>query len=115
MYSTTCVGKISGKPLGAYASLAEAEEGVRYVARRWGKAMVSYRCQRCGQWHLSPRSRQTPSEPCPRCSKQSYRSARHAERRAAILRKEQGVSLRVYPCEFGHGYHLTSDTEGRCQ
>ena len=40
--------------------------------------------------------------------KASYQSKDDAERRADILRKEQGVSLKVYPCKHGSGWHLTN-------
>ena len=117
-HSKTCIGKVSRKPLCSYPSLAAAEDGARYVHRRWEKDMVPYRCDRCRKWHLSPTSRQTPSEPCSWCTgssgqpKQSYRRVEHAQRRATILRDEHGVSLRVYACEHGYGYHLTSDVGG---
>ena len=39
--------------------------------------------------------------------KDSYRNQTEAQRRADILRKEQGAELRVYACEHKHGWHLT--------
>jgi len=111
--SATCVGSKSGKPLTEYDSEGEAKEGAEHVRQRYGTKMVPYRCDTCGKWHLSLESRQTPSTKCPVCTgadgkpKDAYRTEADARRRAAILRQEQGRDLRVYPCEHGHGWHLT--------
>lgn len=110
--STTCIGRISGKPLTAYASAAEAEDGARFAQERYGAPMVPYPCDRCGWWHLSPADRQTPSSTCATCRgrdgrlKASYASQDDAERRASILHRERGVRLQAYLCAFG-GWHLT--------
>lgn len=111
--SQTCFGKVSGKPLTVYRSRAEADESARYVEGRYGRAMVSYQCETCGEWHLSPSERQTSSTQRGCCidrngrPKAAYASRKGAERRAAILLREQGVSLSVYPCPNGGGWHLT--------
>lgn len=111
--SPTCVGKKSGKPLTEYASLAEAEDGAAHANKAYRQNLVPYQCDTCGLWHLSPKSRQTPSTTCRFCTgadgspKEAYRSQRDAERRAGILRKEQGVSLKVYKCEYSDAWHLT--------
>lgn len=114
--STTCIGKISGKPLTEYNSLEEAEDGAVYANEAHGSSLVSYACSVCGKWHLSPKERVTPSEKCHYCTgtngrqKEAYRSRGDAERRADILRREQGVFLTVYPCEYSDAWHLTRDT-----
>lgn len=108
--SQTCVGRLTGRPLTEYDSEAEALQAASGQARR----LVPYRCQTCGQWHLAPAERHTPSVPCPVCigadgaPKAAYASERAARRRAAILGREQDARLRVYPCEHGQGWHLTS-------
>ena len=64
-------------------------------------------------------NRQTPSTKCPVCTgtdgkpKETYRNESEAQRRADILRKEQGAELRVYSCEKGHGWHLTKGYSGK--
>jgi hypothetical protein len=111
--SATCRGKKTLKPLTEYESEAEALEGANYAREKFSSPMVPYRCAACDKWHLSPASRQTPSHKCSRCTgadgtpKDSYRNQQEARRRAAILRQEQGATLRVYSCEHGDGWHLT--------
>jgi len=110
--STTCIGKVSKNPLTEYDSEAEALGGASYAIERYGQHNVPYRCNRCRLWHLSPANRQTPSVTCGVCHgqdgrpKATYASEQDAERRAAILFREQGVQLRTYECDHG-GWHLT--------
>ena len=109
----TCLAKKTGRPLSVYLSKAEAQEAARHVKKTYGHSLTAYRCDSCGQWHLSPKERQTPSQPCPHCrgsdgkAKAAYRTEMDARQRAKILAKEQGVNLTVYACEFGQGWHLT--------
>ena len=111
--STTCIGKVSGKPLTEYASEREAQEGADHVRAKYGRKLVPYQCDKCGMWHTAPENRRTPSSKCPVCTgangkaKDSYRNAKEAQLRADILRREQGAELRIYECEHGHGWHLT--------
>ena len=111
--SATCVGSTSGKPLTEYDSESEALDGADHVRRTAGTRLLPYRCDTCGKWHLAPANRHTPSTACPVCRsadgkpKESYRTQKEAQRRAAILRKEMGADLGVYACEHGHGWHLT--------
>lgn len=112
--SSTCRGRTSGKALTTYADEVSARAGADHALRRHGRAMAPYKCERCGGWHLCPLERQTPSETCPTCRdgsgrpKQRYATWEAAERRADISCSERGVSLRVYPCPSGDGFHLTS-------
>ncbi len=114
--SATCVGKRTAEPLTEYDSKQEAQEGAAYANARYHNNLVPYQCDRCGMWHLSPMSRQTPSEKCTHCtgadgtSKDSYESREDARRRAEILRREQGARLKVYACEYGNGWHLSRDS-----
>ena len=110
--STTCNGS-NGQPLTEYPSEATALEAASHVSKQHRLDLVPYRCSRCHHWHLSPRSRDTPSESCSFCTsssgepKASYRSKRDAARRAEIIRKERGSRLKVYRCPHDRGWHLT--------
>ncbi len=92
----------------AFADRTDAGYAADHAERTYGNRMVPYHCDRCGQWHLCPAERHTPSTECHACSKRSYATEDGAERRAAILEKERGVYLRVYSCPYGDGWHLTS-------
>lgn len=111
--STTCVGKVSGKPLMSYDSQAAAEYGAEHARQRYGNRMVSYHCENCDNWHLAPADRQTPGDYNCGCvgrdgqPKRAYESYDDAERRAEILRDERWTSLKVYPCPRGGGWHLS--------
>ena len=110
--STTCYGVATGQPLTEYHSEAEAFEGAAYARARSGMSMVPYHCSACGCWHLAPRDRQTPSMKCVCVGasgepKTLFASERDATRRANFLRRERGVDMSVYPCEYGFGWHLT--------
>ena len=114
MKSATCVGKKTAEPLTEYDSEKEAQEGANHANSKYGRGLIPYQCDTCGKWHLSPRSRQTPSQKCSLCTgkdgkaKDSYQSREDAQRRADILRQEQGAVLKIYACEHGNGWHLTS-------
>lgn len=112
MYSNNPKGCVNGRgePRRAYPNRASAEEGAEYVLRRYSNRMEPYRCDRCGDWHLCPAERHTPSHACYACSKQAYESATAAENRARIIQSERGVRLRVYECPHYVGWHLTSRT-----
>ena len=115
--SATCVGKQTGRPLTEYDSEYDAQDGADYANSKFGQNLVPYQCDKCGQWHLSPMNRQTPSQKCSYCTgidgkaKDSYQSRQDAQRRADILRKEQGVTVKVYECGYGSGWHLTRGSE----
>jgi hypothetical protein len=102
-----CVTR-SGKPRRGYYDLASAEDGVDYVMDRYGKDMVPYLCENCDEWHLCPAKRHTPSQHCDPCAKQLYESEQAARRRGRILQSERRISLRLYKCPKGNGWHLTS-------
>lgn len=114
--SNTCFGRVSNKPLKEYSDEQTATYAAQYVLDRYGKQMTPYRCTRCHLWHLSPTSRQTPSQTCI-CSdqhgkyKQVYLTEEAARRRAQLIKKERHINLQIYPCPYGRGWHLTSNTE----
>ena len=111
--STTCFNTRNGKPLSEYSSEVEAEGAAIYANSQYRKNLAPYRCDRCGQWHLSPQNRQTPSTSCNLCtdafghSKALYPTQETAKQRAKIIRKEKGVQLSVYQCPYNNGWHLT--------
>ena len=115
MKSETCFGKVSGQPLSEYLFEEEAQESADYAKENYGNNLAPYQCRNCNYWHLSPKSRQTPSQKCERCTggdgtvKDAYRSKREARLRADIIYDEQGISLRPYKCRYGAGWHLTKD------
>lgn len=112
--SKTCVGKLSGKPLTEYDSEEEARQGADYANRNYKNTnLTPYECDRCGEWHLAPKNRQTPSTKCACCTgsdgrpKDLYKTRDDARRRADIIKSEKGVSLNVYQCQYSGGWHLT--------
>lgn len=111
--SETCYGVVSGKPLKAYEDEIGAENAAEYVLRSYEREMMPYKCSKCGDWHLAPKERQTPSRTCPYCvdsqgaAKQAYENRETAVVRANILLNERGVKLYAYKCECGYGWHLT--------
>lgn len=113
MKSGTCFGKVSGEPLTEYYDEHDAIYAAEYSKEVYGNDLVPYRCNKCERWHLSPKSRQTPSKKCDICTggdgepKDSYRTKLEAKARANILFDEQGISLKVYQCRYGNGWHLT--------
>ena len=61
MFDSDICKKKDGSPLKTYESEYEAQEAIEYVKRQYGNEQVSYKCSRCGYWHLSPKERQTPN------------------------------------------------------
>lgn len=110
--SSICFGQHGSRT--SYCSEGEAQNGARYVERKYQRSMVPYRCEHCGYWHLSPQSHHTPSELCVYCTdhcgkpKQTYRSENEALCRADIRMRRASCRLTVYQCPYGCGWHLTS-------
>jgi hypothetical protein len=110
--STICFKK-NGGPLSAYSSECEAEEGASYVKYSRGLDLSPYKCSKCGEWHLSPKERQTQSKECIYCTdskgkhKELYETMDGALNRAEIIKTERGVILNVYKCPNQYGWHLT--------
>lgn len=113
MKSETCLGKVSRKPLSVYYTEFEAQVAAEYSRNVYGNDLAPYKCEKCRQWHLSPKSRLTPSNKCSRCIsaigeyKNSYPTSKEARFRANIIYEEQGIELEVYKCKHGEGWHLT--------
>jgi len=110
--SRTCFKK-DGQPRSVYSSKVEATRAAIHEKEVHGVELVPYRCDDCGEYHLSPQDRFTPSRTCPHCvdrkgkHKELYESRDAARRRATIIYKTRGVKLGVYHCEYKLGYHLT--------
>lgn len=113
MKSNTCFKK-NGEPLSVYPSREEAERSAVYEKNRNKELeLVPYLCNKCSGYHLSPKSRQTPSRTCSYCidregkRKELYKTREDALRRATIICKERRIKLDVYSCYYELGYHLT--------
>jgi ribosomal protein L37AE/L43A len=110
--SETCTDRF-GQPIQEYGTKYEAEEAAK-KSEIYGKKLFPYQCKKCGKWHLSPTDRSTPSVKCEYCRdskgelKDLYETVEDAERRAEIILKEKGISLRIYKCPGQDGWHLTS-------
>jgi hypothetical protein len=113
MKSGTCFGKVSGAPLSEYLFEHEALDAADYSKAEYGNELVPYFCRVCDKWHLSPKSRQTPTNTCELCTaadgsnKESYKTKIDAKTRARIIRDERGINLIVYQCMHNNGWHLT--------
>lgn len=112
MFDSDICKKKDGLPLKTYEFEYEAQEAIEYVKRQYGNEQVSYKCSRCGYWHLSPKERQTPNHRS-YCldsngrTKQAYPTYEAAKRRAEIIFEEQEKKLFVYHCDQCNEYHLT--------
>ncbi|MDR2728288.1 MAG: hypothetical protein LBB56_04085 [Chitinispirillales bacterium] len=109
--SASCFGR-DGKPLSVYYSESEANEGAYHVKSHYRLNLSPYQCSRCGFWHLSPSSRQTPSRDCIACGKRLYESKEGAQKRAGIIENEQGIRLKIYRCPHQNGWHLSKRERG---
>jgi len=96
------------KPIQEYDFKNEATQAAIHAERTYGTKLTPYLCDKCGNWHLSPTNRVTPSVECKFCHKQLYPTRQCAKTRANCIQKDRGVSLSVYQCPCGDGWHLTS-------
>ena len=107
--SVTCMNK-NGKPLSVYSSLNEAQASADYI----GSDLIPYQCSKCGMYHLKPKEYYF-EKVVRRCScvdhkgnpKDTYKTREDALRMVRI-RSQPGITLSVYSCPQGAGYHLTS-------
>ena len=110
-----CISHHTGKPLKSYLSEFEAQMAAERSSLLHGNPMVPYLCDRCGQWHLCPESRHTPSKTCNHCTSSSgkpkklYPTKEIAEKRARIIYEERRIRLTAYSCPVGQGWHLTKN------
>jgi len=113
MKSNTCFKK-NGEPLSVYLSKIEAERSAAHEKiRNRELELVPYLCHKCGEYHLSPKDKQTPCKLCSDCidsngnPKELYETLEAARRRAIIIRNTRGIKLSIYHCHYQQGYHLT--------
>ena len=113
--STTCMSK-QGEPLTEYEFAFQAEDAADYINTIYGNDLIPYDCTKCRYWHLTPKSRHTPSRTCDYCTSASgepktlYETRKGADRRANILAEQGAPILRVYECPHDNGWHLTSSS-----
>lgn len=113
MKSETCFSTVTGNALTEYDTVLDAEMAADYISRTYANELSPYQCKKCGKWHLSLKSRQTPSRTCEYCTdgngsnKELYETESGAENRAKILLDEVGIRLKVYKCPLQEGWHLT--------
>lgn len=105
----------SGNPLSEYESYDNALESASYV----DKNLVPYQCEKCGRYHLKPKEfYYEKSKGVCSCRahdgslKLSYKTYEDAQKMVNI-RANAGVTLNIYKCPEGNGYHLTSHFEIR--
>ena len=106
--SSTCMNK-DGKPLSFYSSFSEAQESANYIG-----FMVPYLCNNCGNYHLKPEAFycEKIKRSC-NCvdhngkPKDTYKTKSDALKMVNI-RANAGITLNIYKCPQGYGYHLTS-------
>ena len=115
-----CIAKVSGKPLKAYSSKKEAREAKKYVRERYGSKTYIYLCEKCGNFHLAPKSsrihvkhnacscRDSNGNP-----KALYRFRWDAKKQMKKSQEEQKVWLRMYRCPERWGWHLTHTEKRR--
>lgn len=107
-----CISPKTGKARKSYDSEACAIEEARFLTSSYGE-QYPVRCDSCGEWHLMPASRHTPSKACEYCTdgdgngKQLYFTKDGATKRAKIISEERGLRLDVYECPHAKGWHLT--------
>lgn len=109
--SNTCFSK-TGNPLSAYNSLAEAQRSANYQSSE--NKFTPYYCNTCGKYHLKPTEYfcKKKNSTCD-CrdhqgnKKDTYETRYDAEKMVKI-RGQAGITLYVYECPQGNGFHLTS-------
>ncbi|MGF1689046.1 hypothetical protein L4C36_20585 [Photobacterium japonica] len=113
MKSSTCFGKINQQPLSVFSMECLANEAAKHANNEYGRDLVSYHCNVCSHWHLTPKRRQTPSRTCTFCRggngeyKELYPTKEVSKQRAKIINDERFIKLKSYKCPHYDGWHLT--------
>lgn len=75
---------------------------------------IPYQCEKCGYWHLAPTSSKlnVQRNACScldsnRRHKALYLTREDAEKQRMKSEAEQHISLKIYSCNEGKGFHLT--------
>ena len=118
--SSTCYGKSSGTLLTEYDTEQDAQSGAAFVLERYGNSMVSYQCDTCGFWHLSPMDRRLPHSTMSQNRRSStcygkasgtllteYDSEQDAQSGAAFVLERYGKSMVSYQCNECRFWHLS--------
>lgn len=114
MKSDVCFSKKTGQPLTVYFSEADAKSSALYERTARGSDLYPYKCEKCGYWHLAPLSSKLNVQKNA-CScldsngrhKALYLTREDAEKQRMKSEAEQHVSLKIYSCNEGRGFHLT--------
>lgn len=112
-YLERCKTTQGDKHRDCFGSEDDAARRAEVLLHKYDNALVPYHCGSCGEWHLSPQDRHTPSSTCLACtdregvSKQLYSTQGIARKRADIILAEKGIVLQIYPCPNSDGWHLT--------
>lgn len=114
MKSSTCFSRRNGEPLTVFMSEQEAMDSVRYEKMVRGADLYPYKCEKCGCYHLAPTDGKINVQRNA-CScldshgdgKALYLTREDAEKQRKKSEQEQHISLNIYECPEGGGFHLT--------
>lgn len=114
MKSDVCFSKKTGQPLTVYFSEEDAKSSALYERTARGSDLYPYKCEKCGYWHLAPLSSKLNVQRNA-CScldsngrhKALYLTREDAEKQRMKSEAEQHISLKIYNCSEGKGFHLT--------
>lgn len=114
MKSDVCFSKRTGQPLTVYTSEADADASALYERTMRGSELYPYLCDKCGYYHLAPtESKLNVRKNACSCldsqgrHKALYLTHEDAERQRIKSEREQHISLKIYTCNEGKGFHLT--------
>ena len=108
-----CLSNYDNTPLATYSLEEEAQKAALYANQAYNKDFITYKCNKCFGWHLSPKNRHTNSHTCKYCTghdgknKKTYDTLHSAKMRANIIFEEQCIALKTYKCPYDEGWHLT--------
>lgn len=114
MKSDVCFSKKTGQHLTVYFSEEDAKSSALYERTARGSDLYPYKCEKCGYWHLAPLSSKLNVQRNA-CScldsngrhKALYLTREDAEKQRMKSEAEQHISLKIYSCSEGKGFHLT--------
>jgi len=116
----SCIDPVTNQSLPSFDHQWEA---LVALARAWyieSKAKRILACTKCRKFHLLDEVRISQAqhiEKCPHCqskvgdNKVAYPSSDDAQQAKGDLTATKGQGSRVYPCPYGHGWHVTTDTK----
>lgn len=106
--------KFSVLSANVYFSEEDAKSSALYEWTARGSDLYPYKCEKCGYWHLAPLSSKLNVQRNA-CScldsngrhKALYLTIEDAEKQRMKSEAEQHISLKIYSCSEGKGFHLT--------